>query len=57
MQEGELAGTKPCGLVKWQPRVGLPQVHLWEQPRLRCPEGSLVQGKSGGGEWEHAGHR
>lgn len=54
VQERELAATKR--LVKWQPRVSLPQVHLWDQPSLRCPGRLPIMGKSGSEEQEHAGH-
>lgn len=36
-KRGSLAGTKRRGLMKWQPRAGLSQVHLWDQPRLGRP--------------------
>lgn len=36
-KRGSLAGTKWRGQMKWEPRVGLPQVRLWDQPGLGCP--------------------
>lgn len=51
-KRGSLAWTKWRGQMKWQLRVGLPQVHLWDQPRLGCP-GTLPG--SGDEQWWGAG--